>query len=169
MNGGGGSERGRVRVGSVRTVVVGVQSASIVLADVFTAHGGHAAEQRAPEKKNRRLPERTRRGPEEPGRRGRGEGSNGDEEIGTRREWDEEVRDGCRVGPVETVRVSYEPKKLKIRSGVPTAVRRALAPRKMGRRRKTPGDRSRETDARGGASVSQPRARLALAKRNKTP
>ena len=26
------------------------------------------------------------------------EGSDGDEEIGTRREWDEEVRDGCRVG-----------------------------------------------------------------------
>ena len=47
---------------------------------------------------------------------------------------------------VETVPgVSYEPKKLKIRSGVPTpAVRRALAPRKMGRR---PKDAPEETEA----------------------
>ena len=61
------------------------------------ADGG--ADERGGEGKSRRLRERETRGED---RRNRAdedeEGSDGDEEIGTRREWDEEVRDGCRVG-----------------------------------------------------------------------
>lgn len=53
---------------------------------------------------------------------------------------------GVAMVEVETVPgVSYEPKKLKVRSGVPTpATRRAIAPRKMGRR---PKDAPEETEA----------------------
>jgi len=53
---------------------------------------------------------------------------------------------GVALIEVETVPgVSYEPKKLKVRSGVPTpATRRAIAPRKMGRR---PKDAPEETEA----------------------
>jgi len=53
---------------------------------------------------------------------------------------------GVALVEVETVPgVSYEPKKLKVRSGVPTpATRRAIAPRKMGRR---PKDAPEETES----------------------
>jgi len=143
VSGGGGSERGRGEDGIGADGGGGMFSLPrlssltfLQLTEAIAAEPTNAAE-----KENRGVSARGKRaartggtGPTRTRKSGRGA-------SGTKRR----ATDVALV-EVETVPgVSYEPKKLKIRSGVPTpAVRRALAPRKMGRR---PKDAPEETEA----------------------